>query len=154
MEFEWAKYGTVALASTVKFVGGPITGLALGLTWWETGLASAVGMMLSVLVFTFLERQIERILRRYRRTTPRRFTWINRLAIRVWQRFGLVGIACLTPVIFTPIGGTLLANAFHPPLGRMFAWMLFFGLFWGQVMTWAFAQLPNLRSIFGWVPGV
>ena len=47
----WAKYISVVLASMVKFVAGPITGMALGLQWYETALGTVVGMMLSVVIF-------------------------------------------------------------------------------------------------------
>ncbi len=49
-----AKYLTVFLLSMVKFIGGPISGAAAGLTWLETFIFTVAGMMTSVLIFSML----------------------------------------------------------------------------------------------------
>lgn len=43
-----AEYITVAIAATLKFVGGPIAGAAMQLKWWETTISSAAGLMITV----------------------------------------------------------------------------------------------------------
>jgi uncharacterized membrane protein len=144
-----AKYISVALAAALKFIGGPLAGLALGLTWPETAACSVAGLMLSVLVFTFLGEGIRHLSERLRHRKPRLFTRRNRRAVRIWRRFGLPGIAFLTPLLFTPIGGTLLAVSFRAPRLATFGWMLVFGIFWGVVLTFLLYQIPGLQRFFG-----
>jgi len=145
----FAKYISVALAAALKFVAGPVAGLALGLSWVETAACSVVGLMGSVVVFTFLGKGIERLIGRFRKRKPRLFTPRTRRAVRVWKRFGLAGIACLTPLLFTPIGGTLLAVSFRAQPLPLFGWMLLFGTVWGAVFSFLLYQVPGLAGWFG-----
>ncbi|WP_332368890.1 hypothetical protein [Spirosoma telluris] len=109
-----AKYISVIIASTIKFVGGPLSGVALGLSWLETAICTTLGMMLSVVVVSYAGAALRALWQRYRPDTrpPKRFTKRTRLAIRIWKRAGLTGIALLTPLILTPIGGTIIAISF------------------------------------------
>lgn len=140
----YAKYISVALASMLKFIGGPLAGLALKLTWLETALCTLGGMMASVLLVVFAGTALNRLLQRYRKTKPRLFTKRTRLAVRIWQRAGLAGIALLTPLLLTPIGGTALAVSFRVPIVRIVLAMLASGSFWGIVLTYLTYQVPEL----------
>ena len=95
---DFAKYFSVALASAIKFVGGPITGAALRLSWWETALFTIVGMMSAVTIVSLVGREIQRRVRARSSTQVKLFSRRTRLAVSVWRRFGLWGIACLTPL--------------------------------------------------------
>lgn len=140
----YAKYISVALASMLKFIGGPLAGLALKLSWHETALCSAIGMMMSVLLVLFAGSALTQIQQRYQKAAPRLFTKRTRLAVRIWQRSGMAGIALLTPILLTPIGGTALAISFRVPALRIVAAMLLSGSFWGVVLSWATYQIPGL----------
>jgi sterol desaturase/sphingolipid hydroxylase (fatty acid hydroxylase superfamily) len=131
----WAKYISVVLASMLKFVAGPLAGIALRLKWWETAVCTVIGMMLSVVIFVFLGAAMQLLIRRYRKQKARLFTKRNRLAVKVWQRSGMTGIALLTPLLFTPIGGTLIAVSFKVPRYTIILQMLFWGVIWGIVIT-------------------
>ncbi|SDM87881.1 hypothetical protein [Siphonobacter aquaeclarae] len=144
-----SKYISVALASMLKFVAGPLAGLALELTWWESAACTVAGMMMSVLLFTFLGRQIRRWWEQFRKTRPRLFSPRTRRAVRVYRAFGIAGIACLTPLLFTPIGGTLLAVSFKASPQRILLWMMVFGVVWGIVLTLAIYHVPGLRGLLG-----
>lgn len=144
-----AKYVSVIVASTIKFIGGPLTGIAMGLSWLETALCTTLGMMVSVLVITYAGAALQALTDRYRKQSPKRFTSRTRMAIRIWKRSGLLGIALLTPLILTPIGGTALAISFRVKRGRLLLYMLLSGLFWAFVQTLAIYQLPGLTGIFG-----
>lgn len=141
----WAKYISVVLASMVKFVAGPITGVALGLQWWETALCTVVGMMLSVVIFLFLGTAIQHLMNRYRKQKPTLFSKQTRLAVRVWKKSGMTGIAFLTPLLFTPIGGTLIAVSFKVPRLTVIAQMLFWGVVLGVIIT---LVVYEFRSFF------
>lgn len=141
----WAKYISVVLASMVKFVAGPVTGIALGLKWWETALCTVVGMMLSVIVFLFLGTAIQHLISRYRKQKPPLFSKRTRLAVRVWKKSGMTGIAFLTPLLFTPIGGTLIAVSFKVPRLTILAQMLFWGAILGVIIT---LVVYEFRSFF------
>ena len=78
-----AEYITVAIAATLKFVGGPIAGAALQLKWWETTLSSAIGLMITVFTVIYGGEIIKKIVKSFRKDKPRRiFTKPNRLTIR------------------------------------------------------------------------
>ncbi len=145
----FAKYVSVVVASTIKFVGGPLSGAALGLTWLETAACTTLGMMLSVVVIAYAGAALQTLRRRYRAQPPKRFTKRTRFAIRIWQRFGLAGIAFLTPLILTPIGGTALAVSFGVERAKLLLYMLISGVLWAIVQTLALYQIPGLKGLFG-----
>ena len=132
----WEKYISVALASTIKFIGGPLAGFALGLTWVETALATWIGMMFTVIIVTFLGDAIRIFIARYRKQKLKAFSKRTRLAVKVWAKLGINGIACLTPIIFTPIGGTFLALSFKVSRFKVLLAMCVWGGFWAIVQTW------------------
>ncbi|MCK8492065.1 MULTISPECIES: hypothetical protein [Spirosoma] len=142
-----AKYVSVIIASTIKFIGGPLTGATLGLSWIETSLCTVAGMMLSVAAITYAGSAIQALVDRYRKQRPKRFTRRTRMAIRVWKRFGLMGIAFLTPLILTPIGGTALAVSFRVSRGQLLLYMLISGFLWAVVQTLAIYQIPGLKGL-------
>jgi uncharacterized membrane protein len=144
----YARYLPVILASTIKFLGGPLAGLTLGLHWLETALCSALGMMISVLLVTYAGAAIRKLIARFRPQKPKLFTKRTRLAVRIWKRFGMAGIAFLTPLILTPIGGTALAVSFGVHRGRLLLYMLLSGIGWAVVQTLVLYQLPLLYSLF------
>lgn len=143
-----AKYLSVLVASMLKFIGGPVTGVALGLTWVETWLSTVAGMMASVVLVTYAGAALRALVNRFRKTTSRRFSPRTRLAVRVWKRAGMMGIAFLTPLLLTPIGGTVLAVSFKVNRSLIFSYMLISALFWGIIFTLAMYQVPDLFSRF------
>ncbi|MBD2700050.1 hypothetical protein IC229_05345 [Spirosoma sp. BT702] len=144
-----AKYLSVIIASTLKFVGGPLSGVALGLSWLETAIFTTIGMMVSVVVVIYAGAALQLLIQRYRSTPPKRFTKRTRLAIKIWKRAGLAGIAFLTPLLLTPIGGTILAISFRVKPGQIMLYMLVSAVFWAVVQSIVFYQIPGLKGVFG-----
>lgn len=147
---EIAQYASVILASAIKFFGGPLSGLALGLTWLETAICTTLGMMLSVIVVTYAGAALQALLARYQSRKPKLFTSRTRLAVRIWKRAGMAGIAFLTPLLLTPIGGTALAVSFRVNRGQLFLYMLISGIVWAIIQTLLVYQLPKLKELLGW----
>ena len=143
-----AKYISVILASTIKFIGGPLAGLALQLSWYETASCTIIGMMLSVMTITFAGKGVQKLTQRLRKQKPKRFSPRTRLAVRVWKRFGIFGIAALTPLVLTPIGGTVLAIAFRVPLRLILLYMALSAGFWAIIQSLLIYQLPAIKHLF------
>jgi predicted tellurium resistance membrane protein TerC len=60
----FAKYLSVIAISMLKFAGGPLTGLAIKLSWIETAICSVVGMMITVSLIVFSGDFIRNIFRK------------------------------------------------------------------------------------------
>ena len=130
-----AKYLAVYLISMIKFIGGPLSGVASGLTWVETFIFTVLGMMTTVVVLTLLGKNArKRFLNRLKKK-KKLFTPKNRRMVRIWRKYGLKGVAFLTPVIFSPIIGTIMAISFGEPAKRIFFYMLGRALFWGVIFS-------------------
>ena len=128
------KAASVFLLSMVKFILGPMTGLALGLQFVWTTLATIGGMMMSVLIFTYFGEWIRGlVLERFFRKR-KKFTNRTRRIV-AWRRYGLTGIAILTPLLLTPIGGTLLAVGATRSKSRILLAMLISASAWSIVLT-------------------
>lgn len=144
---QWGAYFAVMAASSIKFVAGPLTGFGLGLSMLETIICTWVGMMFTVTVMLtighFLVQQISRI----RIQKPKLFSGRVRYAVSIWQRFGIKGIAVMTPLLFTPIGGSLLALSFKVPTPRVLVFMAISGIFWSVIFTVLFYQLTFIRDL-------
>ncbi|KUG08252.1 hypothetical protein ASU33_08700 [Solirubrum puertoriconensis] len=140
------KYASVFLLSMVKFFGGPLAGAAAGLSFVPTWVLTVAGMMTSVLVFSGLGRIFVAHLQRRRRLRHKPvFTPRARQIVRVFKRFGIGGIAFLTPVLFTPIGGTVIATLLGVKRRHILLHMLWSAMFWGAAFTFItikFSHLP------------
>ena len=146
MEADFLKYLSVAMASTLKFFGGPIMGVILKLTWLETALCSTIGMMFSVFLFTYAGKGVQALVKKYRKSPPKRFSRTNRIAINIWKKFGIIGIAFLTPPLFTPIFGPLLAVAFRVPRTSIFLWMSISAILWGLSISYLFHKMTFIQE--------
>lgn len=120
----------------VKFFGGPLAGAAAGLPFLPTLLLTVGGMMTSVLVFSGVGRKLTAHLQRRRRLRHKPvFSPRTRRIVKVFKRFGIGGIAFLTPVLFTPIGGTVIATLLGVKRRHILIHMLWSALFWGAAFT-------------------
>ncbi|MGL1888690.1 MAG: small multi-drug export protein [Reichenbachiella sp.] len=141
------KYITVYLSSAIKFVVGPLLGVSYGLSIVEIVVLNVLGMMTAVFVITYfgewIRHQSQRLLKRKKRNV---FSKKSRKYVQIWQKFGTPGIAFFTPVLFMPIGGALLANAFGCKKRDIFLYMLVSFLFWSIGFTLV------LQYAAHWVP--
>ena len=138
------KYLSVYLLSMVKFFGGPLTGLALGLTFAETLILTVAGMMTSVLIISFVGSAASRWYAAQRRKKQKPvFNKKSRRLVKVWQKFGMSGIAFLTPLILSPIIGTIVAIVLGAPKKRIVLHMLWSAVLWGTVFTFALIHLRH-----------
>ena len=139
------KLATVFLLSTVKFLGGPLAGSSMGLGFWPTLALTVAGMMTSVFIISGVgrawvrHRQLQRRLRRVPVFSKR-----SRNIIKVFKRFGMGGIAFLTPLLLSPIGGTVVATLLGVPRSRIMLHMFWSAVLWGSVLTLASARLGHL----------
>ncbi|NOS92144.1 MAG: hypothetical protein HOP30_09495 [Cyclobacteriaceae bacterium] len=138
----------VVLISTIKFFLGPLQGYALKLHPITTILSTILGMMITVVAFTYFGDWLKkRWFSRFFQPPANPST--NRRKFKVLLRkYGLGGVAFFTPLILTPIGGTILAVGLNKPKGKILLFMLISAIGWSIVFTAAIysfgrAVLPN-----------
>lgn len=127
-----------------KFIAGPVLGNAAGYSLLETVLVTVSGMMTSVFFFTYLGEWIKRNWTIKVRTNPRRFSKRTRNIVNIWQKFGVWGIAALTPLLLTPIGGTIILTSFGISKRRIIFSMLVSGIFWALIFGSTIQQILSI----------
>ena len=102
---------TIYVLCMFKIIFGPTMGYAAGLSPLLTVIITVAGMMTTILIFTFFgEKLRERILRRYLK--PKKvFTPKNRRFVKIWRKYGELGISFLTPILLSPPAGAIIAMA-------------------------------------------
>lgn len=126
---------SVYFSSMLKFVFGPLGGYAAGFSLIVTILVTIAGMMTVVLVFTFFSVWIkEKILSRIFKKRNK-FSSSNRRFVTIWKKYGLIGVAALTPVLLTPIGGTLLAVSSGSPKEKIIFYMFVSASVWAVIFS-------------------
>jgi len=133
----------VYFPSMFKFILGPIAGYSAGLNLVSTVLGTVAGTMTVVLLFTFFGDFIRKRLLSRIFTNRKKFSERNRNFIAVWKKYGIVGVAALTPLIFTPIGGTLLAISFGTPRDKLIIYMFISASVWALIFTGAIYFFGN-----------
>lgn len=130
-----AQFFIVFGVSAVKFLFGPAIGFGLGLSYIPIIIATTTGMFTSVTLFSLAGDKLRRFLIDRYFPNRRRFTKQTRKRIKFWRKYGLVGVAFLTPVLFSPIGGTLIAVSFGEKWQRIVFAMFISGFFWAFTIT-------------------
>ena len=95
-------YVTIYLLCMFKIIFGPTMGYAAGLHPLETVGLTVAGMMTTVIIFSYLGEKIkEKFLSKYFK--PKKiFTKRNRRFVKIWRKYGEIGIAFLTPILLSP----------------------------------------------------
>lgn len=132
---EILKVVSIVLLTMLKFIAGPTLGYAGGFSFLATVCITVGGMMSSVFLFTFLGKLLrERVLVRIFRNR-KRFTKRNRRFVTIWKKYGLPGVAFLTPLLLTPIGGTIVLTSFGSAKREILISMFLSAVFWALVFS-------------------
>jgi len=137
----FATFFGIYLLCLFKFIAGPVLGTAAGYSVLEIELVTVSGMMTSVVAFTYLGDWIKNTWTIKIRKNPKRFTKRTRNIIKLWQKFGVYGIAALTPIFLTPIGGTIILASFGIGKYKIITVMLVSGLIWAFVFAISIRQI-------------
>jgi len=131
---------SVFLMSTVKFVfGGVPLALGLGFSFFQAVTVTSLGGFVGVTVFVytsdkliayFKKRKILKQLENPNQIRKKSFTRTNKIIIIVKQRFGLLGISLLTPLLLSIPIGCFLAVRYFNDKQRILFYMFGSILFW------------------------
>lgn len=143
------------LPSMIKFILGPVGGYAAKLHVITSMVSTVAGMMtvVAVIVYSgnwFRDRVINRVF-----PNRKRFSERNRNLTRVWKKYGLAGVAILTPLVLTPIGGSLIAVSFGGQREKILLYMFLSATCWSIVFNAAvyfFGQ--KLPDLLDWLLGL
>jgi hypothetical protein len=145
---EFITYLLIMLSSAIKFIFGPTMGVARGMDYTLTSLFTALGMMLGVFAATFFGEQLKKfIYSKLYKKKPKVFTSRNRRIAKVWSKFGVPGVAFFTPILLTPIGGTLIAVAFGGKRFEIFISMTIAALVWAFITTYIIFFVANYAGV-------
>ncbi|AEL24848.1 hypothetical protein [Cyclobacterium marinum] len=145
------KFAGIYFLCLFKFIAGPLLGAAAGYSLIEIILVTVLGMMTSVFLFTFLGEWFKKNWTIIIKKKSKKFSKRTRNTIKVWKKFGVWGIAFLTPLILTPIGGTVVLTSFGVAKKKILFSMFISALFWAFVFGLSIEELlkiPLLRDLW------
>lgn len=148
---EWVQIIGLFLLSSTKFLFAPSSVVAAGFSFFETLLITTLGGWFGVLIFYYFGRiLIDLILRGFikiKNGPPKEkktFTFTNKLIVRTKAKYGLIGLALITPVIISiPVGSIIAARYFSRTRGTIY-YLFMSVLFWSLVLTSASTHVVNL----------
>lgn len=125
----------IYFSTMFKFIFGPLGGYAAGLTLLTTILVNVASMMTVVLLFAFFGDFIRKnIIGRFFKKR-KLFTVRNRRIVTIWKKYGILGVAALTPCLLTPIGGSIIAVSFGTPRNKMILYMFISASIWSVIFS-------------------
>jgi len=133
---ELLKYASVFFSSMLKFVAGPAMGAAMGLSFIETTLFTVAGMMTTVMLISLFGPALRKFITGRITKKRTKFSPRNRKFVIFWKSYGILGVAFLTPVLFSPVLGSLLLNSISKtPKTKIISYMLVSAVFWSFAMV-------------------
>ncbi len=147
----------IILISAFKFLFAPLISFKMGFNYLQTMLYTTIGGILGVLFFFFLSKivitlykkylsgYIKYVLSKFRKkntyTAPtivkvkRKFTRKNKFIILLKSKFGLIGIAILTPTILSIPIGTFIASKYFTNKKSILIYLSVSVAFWSFVLS-------------------
>lgn len=136
----------IALAAMELWAAIP-AGFALGLNPFLIGSGAAVGAIMGTLfVVVAGERLRNWIIRRHSGGKEKQSPGIVQ---RIWQRYGVIGLGFLAPLLTGAPIGAALGLAFGAPPGRLIVWMSVGIILWTAILTIAgVLGLAEIEKLF------
>ncbi len=123
---------TVLLLCGTKFLMGLGLTFIYDYTFIETMMVSILGGMLGVIFFTYAGQGVNKLWYHYfpKKDDKVKFSRFKRFLVRLRKKYGLMGIAFLTPIILTVPVGAVIASSLVKDKRRIFTPMLVSLIFW------------------------
>lgn len=101
----------------------------------EGSIANVLGGVIGIVLFTYLGSYIQDyFVKKYPQYFNRKFTPTNRFMVKVKQKFGLGGIAVITPVLLSIPVGVLVALTLTHDKRKIMISMIISTLFWAAII--------------------
>ncbi|OYX21862.1 MAG: hypothetical protein B7Z16_05550 [Algoriphagus sp. 32-45-6] len=152
MNEELIKLLGIYLLSMFKFIAGPVLGSAAGYSFWKILLITTSAMMTSVFTFTLIGTKLKQWTGIKFKTKRPVFSNRSRRIVLLWKKYGEAGIAFFTPLLLTPVGGTLILVSFGTKKRRIYFHMLWSALLWSTIFGLSIKkilQIPFFQVILG-----
>ncbi|UJP65585.1 hypothetical protein [Mongoliitalea daihaiensis] len=134
----------IYIATLFKFIAGPVLGLAAGLSSIEMLVITVSGMMTTVFSITLLGDWFRTNWQLGLTKKKKVFTPRTRKIVTVWRKYGLLGVAALTPLLLTPVGGTIILNAFNVKKEKIFLYMFVSAMVWGVIFSFSIQYILEI----------
>lgn len=150
---QFFKILSVFLTCSFAFkIGFPSTFMVLDQDFFKVILVSCGGGIMGNIVFTYLSAAILKAIHNFRAKRglihrKKVFTRSNRRIIRIKQKFGLAGIAFITPIFLSTPIGAFLAERFFRDKKKIIVYLS------GATIFWAFALYFILLFFHGSIKG-
>ncbi len=134
-----------------KFIAGPVLGSAAGYSIIGIILTTVAGMMSSVLIFTLIGTKIKEFIAVRVKKKKLIFSKKNRAIVRLWKKYGVLGIAFFTPLFITPIAGTLILVSFGVQKRRIYFHMFWSAMLWAVIFSFTIEgilSIPFFQNLF------
>lgn len=134
-------------------MGVPFALFAYGYSFNETVMMTSFGGILGVIVFTYFSEWIINIWKRFRKKTSTDrhgkkkpiFTRRNRLIVKVKSKFGIMGIAFISPSLITiPVGTFILVRYFRNNKKKIIVYESVAVVFWSALTASVKLFFPGL----------
>lgn len=124
----------VFFGSLIKFSMGTLAAIAADLGLGGS-LANIIGGIIGIVLFTHLGGVMQDyMVKKFPNRFGKKFTRSNRFLVRIKQRFGLGGIAVLTPIALSIPVGVLFALALTHDKKKIMISMIISLLFWATIL--------------------
>jgi hypothetical protein len=140
-------YFGIYLLACLKSIFPPLLGPAAGMSPWVIVLITVAGLMTSVTLFSFLGEKIKKNVIPLFIKKQGKFSPQSRRMVKIWSKYGVIGTCFLTPLILSPIGGSLLVSTVGAPRKKVFFYMFIFGIFWSILWTFSIDWLIDIGLI-------
>ena len=138
----------IILIASVKFLFAPFEAERQGFGFTHSLIITTSGGIIGIIAFTYISTALNKIWKKFLSLfssdsgkqmdlkKKRKFTWRNKFIIGIKVKFGLTGIALITPCIISIPFGTIAANNFYRNRRKVF-WALITSLvFWSLLLNY------------------
>lgn len=133
---EALKYLSVAGTCALKVVPGVFLAIGLGMGMFAQFVVTTAGGIAGIVFFTIFGDGIRRWWAgTFQKNKPPKPHNPNSLVNRIWRRFGMVGVAILTPPMLSPPVGAAVSVAFGVPRGKAILYMSISMVVWGIIFA-------------------
>lgn len=142
----------VILSSTWKFAATfPVAVYVFKMTFLQTIFYTNIGGLLGIIASAILSKGLIKIYiafwpdkLKWKIKNGKKFSRRNRLLVNLKKKYGLLGIAFLTPVLLSIPLGTFLVAKYYGQSKQSYGYLLFSQLIWSFVYTVFYFEIKTL----------